>query len=191
MPWIMTVPPGQALDELAQIYDAIGAARGGVAEIHQIQSLNPRALRAHLELYKAVIFGRSPLDRMARERIGVAVSAANECRYCVAHHGEALRRLGDDAAVVEGIGRGEVPDGLPPAEQTLLRWVTQAARRPAACTEADIAELRCAGFDDRAILDATLTIAYFSFVNRLVLLLGVVVEEDFETTCGDSEHDAR
>jgi alkylhydroperoxidase family enzyme len=40
------------------------------------------------------------------------------------------------------------------------------------------------GFDDRAILDAALTVAYFSFVNRLVLLLGVEVEKDYASTCG-------
>jgi hypothetical protein len=35
----------------------------------------------------------------------------------------------------------------------------------------------------RGVLDAALTVAYFSFVNRLVLLLGVHVEQDFQVTC--------
>lgn len=35
-----------------------------------------------------------------------------------------------------------------------------------------------------AVLDAALTVAYFSFVNRLVLLLGVELESDYEKTCG-------
>ena len=43
--------------------------------------------------------------------------------------------------------------------------------------------LRDAGFDDRAILDATLTLGYFNFVNRLVLCLGVHLEEDYADTC--------
>ncbi len=35
-----------------------------------------------------------------------------------------------------------------------------------------------AGFDDRSVLDATLVIGYFNFVNRIVLSLGVTLEED-------------
>ena len=37
--------------------------------------------------------------------------------------------------------------------------------------------LRSAGLDDRMILDATLIISYFNFVNRMILGLGVNVDE--------------
>jgi len=84
--WIETIPPEVARGDLAEIYRAIASARGGVAEIHRAQSLNPRALRAHLDLYRAVVFQRSTLTRLARERIAVVVSAANQCAYCLAHH---------------------------------------------------------------------------------------------------------
>lgn len=183
MSWIKTIEPEQAEGELLEIYKAIGSARGGIADVHRVQSLNPRALRAHLELYKAVVFARSSLSRIARERIAVVVSAANRCAYCVAHHGEALRQLRDDLAVVDALVKGDVPDHLPAADRALLRWVQQAAREPKDCTEAAVAELRAFGFDDRAVLDAALTVAYFSFVNRLVLLLGVDVESDYQKTC--------
>jgi alkylhydroperoxidase family enzyme len=43
--------------------------------------------------------------------------------------------------------------------------------------EADIARLRAAGWSDRAILDLTLVVAYFAFVNRLAQGLGVQVEQ--------------
>ncbi|MBK8172877.1 MAG: peroxidase-related enzyme [Sandaracinaceae bacterium] len=185
MSWIKTIPPEQAEGELLELYNAIGAARGGIAEVHRVQSLNPRALRAHLELYKSVVFARSTLSRVARERIAVVVSEVNRCAYCVAHHGEALRQLRDDAAVVEGLGKGEIPKHLPVADHALLRWAQRAAREPKDCGEAKVSELRALGYDDRAILDAALTVAYFSFVNRLVLLLGVEVETDYHATCGD------
>jgi len=84
---------------------------------------------------------------------------------------------------VGSLQRGEAPGGLSQAEATLLLWASRAARDPAACCEADISGLRECGFDDRAILDATLTVAYFSFVNRIVLLLGVGLEEHYGRTC--------
>ncbi|MDB3906350.1 hypothetical protein N9355_02660 [Crocinitomicaceae bacterium] len=37
--------------------------------------------------------------------------------------------------------------------------------------------LKDVGFSDRAILDATLIISYFNFVNRIVLGLGLAVNE--------------
>lgn len=44
-------------------------------------TLNEDALRAHLGLYRTILFGESELSRMQREALAVAVSAANECHY--------------------------------------------------------------------------------------------------------------
>jgi len=44
--------------------------------------------------------------------------------------------------------------------------------------ERHYSEMRSEGLNDRCILDASLVIAYFNFVNRLVLGLGVDLEED-------------
>jgi len=52
-------------------------------------------------------------------------------------------------------------------------------------SDTHVKTLRAQGFDDRAILDAALTVAYFSFVNRLTLLLGVPIEVDYARTCGN------
>lgn len=45
-------------------------------------------------------------------------------------------------------------------------------------SENRIEALRQAGFEDMAILEATLVIAYFNFVNHIVLDLGVALEEN-------------
>ncbi len=187
MTWIKTITPEKAENELARLYDLIASARGGIAQIHQAQSFNPRALRAHLEIYKAIVFAPSSLSRIMRERIGVVVSAANNCRYCAAHHSEALQKLGDDAAIIEKLHDGAVPQELPAGELMMLRWASDAALRPSDASPSDIEELKRCGFDDRGILDAALTVAYFSFVNRLVLLLGIELETDYEKTCADMD----
>lgn len=44
-------------------------------------SIHPEALRAHLGLYRTIMFGPSPLSRSEREAIAVVVSAANDCHY--------------------------------------------------------------------------------------------------------------
>lgn len=166
MAWIETIAPEHATGDLGDMYRRIAGARGGVADIHQVQSLNPRVLMAHFEHYKAIMFQASPLSRAQRESLAVAVSSANACAYCVGHHTAALTQL-----------PGEVID------PRLLAWAARLARTPEACTRADIDELRAIGLSDRAILDAILTVAYFCFVNRLVLATGLALEAGFEATC--------
>jgi AhpD family alkylhydroperoxidase len=165
--WIEGVAPDAATGELRDLYERIGGARGGVAGIHQAQALNPKVLAAHFELYKAVMFQASPLSRADREALAVAVSRANACEYCAAHHGSALAQL--------GAGSNLRPQ--------VFEWAARLARTPEQVSAADVTVLRDAGLSDRAILDAVLTVAYFSFANRLVMGLGLDLEPDFEATC--------
>lgn len=53
----------------------------GLGNILASHSLNPDALAAHVRLYRTIMFGPSPLTRVEREAIAVAVSAANNCHY--------------------------------------------------------------------------------------------------------------
>lgn len=59
----------------------IDRAAGRMPHILASHSLNAPALRAHLALYRTVMFGESGLSRAEREAIAVCVSAANECHY--------------------------------------------------------------------------------------------------------------
>lgn len=183
MSWIATVSPEAADGGLKDLYDAIASNRGGIANVHRVQSLNVAAMKAHLELYKAIVFQRSSLSRIDRERIAVVVSHANRCAYCVAHHAEALRALREAPDVVDALALGEVPTALPLASRHLLTWAKRGALDPASATESNVKALREVGYDDRAISDAALTVAYFSFANRIVLLLGVELEGHFAHTC--------
>lgn len=80
--WIETIDPENARDDLKEIYDANTDPQHGVVDhILQIHSLHPRSLRDHLQLYKTLMFGPSPLPRAQREMIGVVVSAINDCVY--------------------------------------------------------------------------------------------------------------
>lgn len=52
-----------------------------MANILRIHGINPPVLEAHLRLYRAVMFGPSPLTRLQRETLAVAVSGLNGCHY--------------------------------------------------------------------------------------------------------------
>ena len=65
-----------------------------------------------------------------------------------------------------------------PAMRRLLEYADKLTRTPGECGESDVAELRAAGWPDRAIHDATQVIAYFNYINRIADGLGVVPEPD-------------
>lgn len=76
--WIDTVGEAEAEGELADIYRRFGPH---VDHVLRAESLNPPVLRGHYDLYRAIMFGRSPLTRIQREMIAVSVSLLNGCHY--------------------------------------------------------------------------------------------------------------
>lgn len=64
--------------KLKEVYDKLG---GRVANILKVHSLFPQSLETHLDFYKTVMFGKSPLSRAQREMIATVVSATNKCHY--------------------------------------------------------------------------------------------------------------
>ena len=65
---------------------------------------------------------------------------------------------------------------LSSADREMLNYAVKLTQDPSAITAADIAALRSALFDDRAIHDICAITAYFAFVNRIADGLGVELE---------------
>ena len=81
MPNLRLIEEGEATGALKAEYDAAIACAGKVFNIVKAMSLNAETLRASMELYRAVMFGRSELSRAQRELLAVVVSRANDCHY--------------------------------------------------------------------------------------------------------------
>jgi alkylhydroperoxidase family enzyme len=81
MAFIKIIAEPEAQGALAEIYDAARKRAGRVFNILKIQSQNPAALAAMVELYRATVRGDSPLTRAQREMLAVVVSQANDCHY--------------------------------------------------------------------------------------------------------------
>ena len=174
---ITVIPPEEATGELAELHGEIERSRGRIAAVHQIASLNPESIRAHMDLYRVSMFGRSTLSRAEREMMAVVVSATNGCAYCIAHHAEALAHFWKDRARVEELAQKRIAGGLSERETALCRYASLATTDPGEAAIVAVQDrMRAAGIDDRGILDATLVVAYFNFVNRIVLTLGVELE---------------
>jgi alkylhydroperoxidase family enzyme len=81
MAWIRIISEEEARGKLREWYDRLREPWGGVDNIMKIHSLNVRSLKGHFELYKAVMYGKSPLSRAQREMIATVASAINHCDY--------------------------------------------------------------------------------------------------------------
>jgi alkylhydroperoxidase family enzyme len=81
MSLVRTIAERDATGLLAQLYRRLADPHGRVANILKVQSLSPETLDAHFRLYRALMFGRGPLDRAQRELLAVVVSTENRCHY--------------------------------------------------------------------------------------------------------------
>ncbi|HEY8585680.1 MAG TPA: peroxidase-related enzyme [Rhodanobacter sp.] len=175
MGWISEIPDDEAQGPLRETYAAIKAQRGKVARILSVHSLDPGALTHHLDLYMHLMFSPGPLSRREREAIAVTVSAANGCAYCVAHHMEALARYEKDEAVLSQVR--EAPERVDnPRLRAMLLYARKLTIAPSTMNEAEVVALRDAGLVDADVLRINLVTAYFNFVNRIALGLGVQVD---------------
>ncbi|MDN5205543.1 peroxidase-related enzyme [Fulvivirgaceae bacterium BMA10] len=178
MAYIKVVQHEEAEGRLKEIYDNLVETRGKLAEVHKIQSLNPESIVNHMDLYMTIMFGKSPLKRYQREMIAVIVSVNNDCEYCQQHHGEALNHFWRDDERVEQLRNDFTQLELNEVDMVLCEYAETLTANPNSPHEEKfIKRLADLGLEDRAILDATLVIAYFNFVNRIVLGLGVALEE--------------
>ncbi|MCB9898800.1 MAG: carboxymuconolactone decarboxylase family protein [Planctomycetes bacterium] len=81
MAYIETIPPDDADGPLAEVYGEAVERAGKVWQILRIQGSNPAVLAAWIGLYRALMFGPSPLTRIEREVTAVVVSRSNDCFY--------------------------------------------------------------------------------------------------------------
>jgi uncharacterized peroxidase-related enzyme len=178
MSWIEEIEVSEAEGKLAETYATLIEQRGKVSNILKVHSLNPDALGAHLNLYMTIMFGKSGLSRAEREAIAVVVSASNDCEYCVSHHAEALRRYVKDEEIVNLLMTADGLETLQPRLSNIVRHAEKLTTAPGAMTDVDLGELRAEGLSDGDILDITLIVGYFNFVNRIALGLGVSFSDD-------------
>lgn len=182
MAWITTIEPANAKGELAQIYQNLAREYGGIDNIMKMHSLRPSTLTAHVQLYKSVLHSpEHEVERWFLEALGVLVSSLNRCDYCFAHHFQGMSRALKDSTrailIRDSLSSKSIESELfTPKEQAALRYATSLTINPADSVELLVARMRDSGWSDGEILEINQVIAYFAYVNRVVLGLGCSIE---------------
>ncbi len=147
-------------------------APGIVAAIQLTPGLG-RHLRGLADELLVNEFPGATITRGEREMLATAVSAANDCFYCMDSHGAfagaVLERSGtpDLVPLVDEIKIGS-SDGLSPKLQALIEIARTVRHRALDLSSADVARAEAAGASDGDIQLAVLIAAAFSMYNRMV-----------------------
>ena len=118
-------------------------------------------------------FPGATIDRHERELLATAVSAANDCFFCMDSHGAfatALLERNDATELVPLIDEIKIgsSEGFDPKMRALLHVARTVRRNPLELTAADVSAATEAGATDGDVQLAVLIASAFSMYNRLV-----------------------
>lgn len=178
--WLRVPSEDELPDEVLELWRPSREKLGFVPNVLRLFALRPSHLLAWNAHYEEAMKGDSGLTKAEREMIAVVVSVANRCRYCIAAHSAALRKLTKDPALADAIASGHTEAPVEPRVKAMLDYALKLTLRPAAVEEADVEALREAGWRDEDVMDIAEVTALFNFSNRMASGLGWVPNPEFD-----------
>jgi uncharacterized peroxidase-related enzyme len=173
--WIRTVPWEEATGLLREAYDWQAASLGRPAEFTQLGSPYPGIVEERLRLYKMVEACPSALAPVERQLACWVTSLLNGTDHCASGLRLKLASLGVTAEDLDQVEAD--PAGFVLADQPRLvaiaRHAAKLTRTPTEMTAADLDELRRHGLGDRELVDLNNLVAYYNYINRVVMGLGL------------------
>jgi uncharacterized peroxidase-related enzyme len=171
MPYLQTVPPGQAAGEVKAMYDGDLAAQGYVANYTRAFSRRPEVLQGWLALKDAITSG---MDPRLYELVTVAVATGIRSSYCSLVHGGILAGSYYQAGQVVSIAAGEAGDGLDAADAAVIRFARKVAAEAEQITQEDVDELRGLGLSDDDVFSVIAAAAARCFFSKVLDATGTL-----------------
>jgi len=173
MPFVNEIEKAQAEPGLREIYAKLEKDLGFLPHYFQTLGPKPDVIQSQLALNSAVMSdGELPL--VLKEQIGLVVSGLNSSSYCIMFHMELLRGFGVEKALARKLSADYENAAVEPNVKALFRFADKLTRHQDDIEEKDTDELKKAGWSDNAVRETVLTVAYFNYVNRVSLGLGLV-----------------
>jgi uncharacterized peroxidase-related enzyme len=178
--WLRVPVDGELPPEVLELHEAPLEKLGFVPNVLRVYALRPSHLLRWNDHYEELMKGDSGLSRAEREMIAVVVSVANRCRYCIAAHSAALRKLTKDAELADAIAADHASAPVEPRVRAMLDYAVKLTLRPAEMAEADVDALRVAGWTDEDVMDIAEVTGMFNLTNRMASGLGWVPNPEFD-----------
>lgn len=168
MTFIDVVPEGEAVGDVAAMYQRDMDTLGYVANYSRAFSHRPSVMEAWRQLNGAI---RSTMEPRIYELATMAAALRLRSSYCSLAHGENLAELGSTEETV-GIALDRRTSGLSAQELAIMDFaelVTDGADR---VTQTDIEHLRDMGLGDAEIFDVAAAAAARCFFSKLLDSMG-------------------
>jgi uncharacterized peroxidase-related enzyme len=153
------------------VLEQIKGAFGVVPNMFKAVANSPAALNSMWGSFGAL--GGGVIDAKLGEQIAVAVANRNSCEYCLAAHTVLGQKAGASAEEMSAAQAGQSSD---PQTALVLRFALKLVEQRGQVTQADITELRVAGFDDQHIVEIVAHVALNLFTNYVNVAFAVPVD---------------
>ncbi|PKQ07567.1 MAG: carboxymuconolactone decarboxylase [Alphaproteobacteria bacterium HGW-Alphaproteobacteria-11] len=171
MAHVKLIDPASSSDAIKPTLDRINGALGVVPNMFKAVANSPAALNSMWGAFGALSGGK--LGARLGEEIAVAIANANRCEYCLAVHTALGRKAGASADDIAAAQAGTSAD---PRSQAALTFVLKLVRDRAAVSDADVAALKAAGFDDEGVVEIIAHAALNLFTNYINVALDVPID---------------
>jgi uncharacterized peroxidase-related enzyme len=173
MPFVNEVEEAQADPKLREMYSKIEQSLGFLPHYFKTLGAKPEVIQAQLAMNDAIM-NDGALTLVVKEQIGLVVSGINSSAYCIMFHMELLRRFGVEKTLARKLSSDYENAAADEKVKVLFRFADKLTRHPDDIEESDTETVKKAGWPDDAVRETVLTVAYFNYINRVSLGLGLV-----------------
>jgi len=140
-------------------------------------------------LHSATLRTDSQLAAREKELIAAFVSGLNACQYCYGVHKETAMAFGVDENLIEALLADFDNAPVDPKLRPILAYARVLTLTPTHALERHVDAVFAAGWSERDLHDAVLTVCLFNFMNRLLEGHGVKGSPDSYSARGRALHD--
>mgnify|MGYP003575134500 FL=1 len=166
---------------LVNATDSSGERQALLGQIHSAFGATPNMFRAVANSTAALksmwgafgALGGGVIDPKLGEQIAVAIANRNACEYCLAAHTALGRKAGASSAEMTAAQDGQSQDPRPAPARRSAPGVVEGGGQ---IEDADVAQLRAAGFNDEEIVEILAHVALNLFTNYVNVAFAVPVD---------------
>jgi len=177
--WFPVPAESELPADLQKLFAKARENLGFVPNVFRTYSFRPERLRTWFAHFKSLHVPTDHLSVADREMIGVVVSMANGCLYCLVAHGAALRAALGDPVLGDRITLDWRRAGLDERRTAICAYAEKLTHDPRSCDEGDLARLRAVGLCDEEVWDVAEVAAMYNFTNRMAMATNMLPNEEY------------
>ena len=171
MPRIQPVRKDDTDNKRAQLLEDVAKKMGMVPNLIATMAHSPAVANAYLGFSQSVSSGSLPAR--VREQIALVVGEANSCGYCVAAHTALGKRAGLTETETLDARRGAPSDIR---ERAAIEFARKIVEHRGFVSDADLREVREAGYDDGDVAEIVANVALNTFTNYFNHVAGTDID---------------